>query len=77
MGTTMPQKALDKNGSFWVELDRRAKEIERLRAVIVDMLAGLDYLRTTNSVPYGFGIDRLEKTGKAALEQSADNSSGS
>lgn len=30
----MVQKALDKNGSFWAELDRRAKEIEWLRAAL-------------------------------------------
>lgn len=44
-----------------------ATENESLRAVVADMLSGLAYLRTTNRVPYGFGIDRLEQTGRAAL----------
>jgi rubrerythrin len=47
--------------------DPLLEEVEQLRAVVVDMLAGLRYLRNTNSVPYGFGIDRLEQTGCAAL----------
>ena len=34
----MVQKALDKNGSFWAELDRRAKEIERLRAALKEIV---------------------------------------
>lgn len=38
-----------------------------LRAVVVDMLSGLEYLRITDRVPYGFGIDRLEASGKAAI----------
>lgn len=38
-----------------------------LRDVVKDMLCGLSYLRQTNNVPYGFGIDRLETSGKAAL----------
>lgn len=42
-------------------------EVEQLRAVVQDMLGGIAYLRSTDSVPYGFGIDRLEQTGKAAL----------
>lgn len=42
-------------------------EIEQLRAVVADMLEGLTYLRITNRVPYGFGIDRLEQNGRAAL----------
>lgn len=41
--------------------------MSELQAVIADMLSGLEYLRQTNEIPYGFGIDRLEKTGKAAL----------
>jgi hypothetical protein len=43
------------------------REIDGLRDVVVDMLAGLEYLCTTNRIPYGFGIDRLETTGKAVL----------
>lgn len=38
-----------------------------LMAVVKDMLSGLAYLRETNSVPYGFGIDRLEESGQLAL----------
>jgi len=39
-------------------------------AVLKDMLSGLNYLRQNNSVPYGFGIDRLETTAKEALASS-------
>jgi hypothetical protein len=46
-------------------------EIEQLRSVVQDMLGGLAYLRSTDSVPYGFGIDRLEQTGRAALAGTA------
>lgn len=38
-----------------------------LAAVVKDMLSGLQYLRDTKNIPYGFGIDRLEQTGKAAI----------
>lgn len=44
--------------------------VEELRDVVKDMLSGLAYLRDTKTEPYGFGIDRLEKTGKAALAKS-------
>lgn len=36
-------------------------------AVIRDMLSGLSYLRFTKNIPYGFGIDRLEEAGLAAI----------
>jgi|SRR5580693_390101 hypothetical protein len=38
-----------------------------LKAVVEDMLAGLAYLRKHETIPYGFGIDRLEQAGRAAL----------
>ena len=41
--------------------------VDELRTVVTDMLCGLKYLRQTNEIPYGFGIDRLEKTGLAAI----------
>lgn len=55
------------NSADWSTTMKLKSENEALRAVIVDMLAGLQYLRTTDTVPYGFGIDRLEQTGRAAL----------
>ena len=41
--------------------------IQELEAVVRDMLSGLNYLRQSNSVPYGFGIDRLEINGQRVL----------
>jgi hypothetical protein len=56
-----------KEAADWTERMKLKSENEALRAVVNDMIAGLQYLRITNSVPYGFGIDRLEQTGHAAL----------
>ena len=46
---------------------RAVNSHDALVAVIQDMLSGLEYLRQTKRDVYGFGIDRLEETGKAAL----------
>jgi hypothetical protein len=49
------------------QIEHRLGSAARLSAVVQDMLGGLAYLRSTDTVPYGFGIDRLEQTGRAAL----------
>lgn len=42
---------------------------EKLVNVVKDMLSGLEYMRRTGEIPYGFGIDRLEKAGTEALAE--------
>lgn len=62
------------NIAVFTDKPERTEEVARLiatapdlKAVVEDMLSGLSYLRKTKNIPYGFGIDRLEKNGKAAL----------
>jgi hypothetical protein len=55
-----------------LDMDMHVEAVTKeLRAVVRDMLSGLEYLRITNSIPYGFGIDRLERTGREALNDTA------
>ncbi len=49
--------------------DALARAAPDLCAVVADMLGGLEYLRQRDTVPYGFGIDRLERIGYAALDK--------
>lgn len=56
-----------KEAALWSDNMSLKSQNEALRAVVIDMLAGLEYLRITKTIPYGFGIDRLEVNGTAAL----------
>ena len=58
------------------ELERLTQANSRLAAVVTDMLAGLAYLRTTDRVPYGFGIERLEHAGREALRLNGPTETG-
>lgn len=64
----MVQKALDKNGAFWVELDRRAKEIERLRAALLRAYKFVSPL----SDPLPITNREMAAELMAALEQNGD-----
>ncbi len=50
----------------------RLAMLPNLEKVVRDMLSGLAYIRDANSVPYGFGLKRLEDTGKAALAEAPE-----
>ena len=63
----MPIDVNSKEAELWSENMGLKSQNEVLRAVVMDMLSGLTYLRMNNRVPEGFGIDRLEQHGKAAL----------
>jgi len=41
---------------------------EKLKDLADDLKSGLSYLRDTNQIPYGFGIDRLEEKLQALKE---------
>jgi len=68
-----PNSTQHMGGLLWVierKLTKMNEANTKMVGVLVDMLSGLEYLRQTR-VPVelnGFGIDRLEETGKAALE---------
>ena len=67
----MPMDVNSKEAELWSENMSLKSQNEALRLVVLDMLSGLTYLRTNNRVPEGFGIDRLEQYGKAALGENS------
>ena len=51
------------------EVKRRCKVHNGLIDLANDLLSGIHYLRKTKQIPYGFGIDRLEKKAAQALAE--------